>query len=75
MPRRYSSDYVCKILRRHGFELVAQRGSHAKYRKPGSPTLTVIVPMGRKELKLGTFHSILRQANLSEEQFRDDRAA
>lgn len=57
------------MLRRHGFVLVCQKGSHAKYRRAGGPTRTVIVPMGRKNLQVGTFHSILEQAGLSEDDF------
>lgn len=40
-----------------------------KFRKEGSPTLTAIVPAGR-EIPYGTFRSILRQANLTEEDFK-----
>ncbi len=69
MPKRPSSDDVIKVLRRHGFLPVSQRGSHAKYRKVGSPTRTVIVPMGRKNLRVGTFHSIIEQAGLTEDDF------
>jgi len=69
VPKRPSSDDVAKVLRRHGFLLVSQKGSHAKYRKAGSPTRTVIVPMGRKNLRVGTFHSIIEQAGLSEDDF------
>jgi predicted RNA binding protein YcfA (HicA-like mRNA interferase family) len=42
-----------------------------KYRKFGMPTLTVIIPANRKEIPMGTFKSILRQANLNEEDFID----
>ena len=69
MPKRPSSDEVAKVLRRHGFVLVGQKGSHAKFRRDGSPSRTVIVPMGRKDLRVGTFHSILEQAGLSEDDF------
>lgn len=57
------------MLRQHGFTLVSQRGSHAKFRRAGSPTRTVIVPMHRKDLRVGTFHSILEQAGLTEDDF------
>ncbi len=40
-----------------------------KFRKDGNPTLTTIVPVG-KEIPYGTFRSILRQANLGEDDFR-----
>lgn len=33
-------------------------------------TCTVIVKMSKKEIPYGTFHSILRQANLTEEDFK-----
>ena len=69
MPKLYSSDEITKTLEREGFVFVSQRGSHAKYRKTGSPTLTVIVPAGRKQIPRGTFRSILRQAGLDEGAF------
>jgi predicted RNA binding protein YcfA (HicA-like mRNA interferase family) len=70
MPKLYSSAFIVKILLRHGFIFISQKGSHAKYRKPGNPVLTVIVPMAKREIPFGTFRSILRQANLREEDFR-----
>ncbi|MCX4976246.1 type II toxin-antitoxin system HicA family toxin [Streptomyces sp. NBC_00620] len=75
MPKTPSSAFACKVLLRHDFQFVKQKGSHAKYRKDGTPSLTVIVPMGRKNLRLGTFHSIVLQAGLSEEDFLGKRAA
>ena len=32
MPKRLGSNEVIRILREHGFFLVSQRGSHAKYK-------------------------------------------
>ena len=69
MPKRPSSDEVIKVLRRHDFVLVSQKGSHAKFRYSGIPRRTVIVPMGRKSLAVGTFHSIIEQAGLTEDDF------
>lgn len=66
MPKLYSSDEVISALERHGFVFVSQRGSHVKYRKTGEPTLTVIVPAGRKQIPRGTLRSILRQGRLDE---------
>lgn len=71
MPRLYSSDEVIRTLEREGFVFVSQRGSHAKYRKRGDPTLTVIVPAGRKEIPRGTLRSILRQAALTEQALQE----
>ena len=70
MPKLYSSEQIVRTLEREGFLFVAQRGSHVKYRKTGSPTLTVIVPAGRKQIPRGTFRSILRQAGLDESTFK-----
>ncbi|MDQ6812325.1 MAG: type II toxin-antitoxin system HicA family toxin [Bacteroidota bacterium] len=69
MPKLYSSDEILKVLERHGFDFVSQNGSHIKYRKTGSPTLTVIVPANRKQIPFGTFHSILKQSTLSKGDF------
>jgi len=65
MPKLYSSFFILKILEAHGFIFISQKGSHMKLRKEGNPTLTVIVPAGRKEMPMGTFRSILRQSQLS----------
>ncbi|WP_374760701.1 type II toxin-antitoxin system HicA family toxin [Lacihabitans soyangensis] len=46
-----------------------QKGSHAKFRKGINPVLTVIVPMNKKEIPFGTFRSIVRQSNLTMEDF------
>jgi len=70
MPKFYSSLEIIKVLKKQGFVYISQKGSHAKFRKTGSQTSTVIVPAGRKEIPFGTFRSILRQANLTEDDFR-----
>lgn len=70
MPKLYSSDYIIKILKSKGFNFVSQKGSHIKLRKTGQPTLTVIVPADRKETPIGTYRSILKQAELTEADFK-----
>jgi len=70
MPKFYSSLEIIKVLKKQGFVYISQKGSHAKFRKTGSQTSTVIVPAGKKEIPFGTFRSILRQANLTEDDFR-----
>ncbi len=69
MPKLYSSNEIIKVLRKRGFVFVSQKGSHVKFRKIGNPTLTVIIPAGRKEIPFGTFKSISRQADLAEDDF------
>ncbi|MBI5742509.1 MAG: type II toxin-antitoxin system HicA family toxin [Candidatus Niyogibacteria bacterium] len=70
MPKPYPYRLVVKVLERKGFFFVSQNGSHTKYRKDGSPTLTVIVPVHEREIRYGTFRSILRQAKLKEGDFK-----
>ncbi len=70
MPKLYSSSKIIKVLLSKGFIFISQKGSHAKYRKFNRLVLTVIVPIGKKEIPIGTFKSILRQANLIEEDFK-----
>ncbi|HTX86797.1 MAG TPA: type II toxin-antitoxin system HicA family toxin [Candidatus Nanoarchaeia archaeon] len=73
MPKLYSSSQIIKVLQSKGFIYISQKGSHAKFRKTGKPVLTAIVPAGKKEIPLGTFRSILRQANLAESDFSNKK--
>lgn len=69
MPKLRSSKWITKVLVAKGFIFISQKGSHMKFRKVGNPTLTAIVPVGR-EIPYGTFKAILRQSNLSEDDFK-----
>jgi len=71
MPKPYPVQLVLQVLMQKGFFFVSQNGSHAKYRKPGNPTLTVIVPMHEKEIRYGTFRSILRQSKLQKSDYEN----
>ncbi len=73
MPKLYSSRQIIKVLEQKGFIFISQKGSHIKYRKTGKPTLTTIIPDNRKEIPEGTFRSILRQSNLTQEDFKKKR--
>ena len=68
MSKLLSSEKIIKTLLKFGFQFVSQRGSHQKYQKEG---FTVIVPSPRKEIPIGTFRSIVRQAGLSVDDFLD----
>ena len=69
MPRPIPVRLIVKVLRNKGFFFISQTGSHAKYRKKGNPTLTVIIPIHEKDVRHGTFRSILRQSKLSMNDF------
>lgn len=71
MPKQpFPVKIIIKVLVSKGFSFVSQTGSHAKYRKKGNPTLTTIIPIHEKDVRYGTFRSILRQSQLKEEYFR-----
>ena len=60
-----TSKELVKKLKKHGFEIVSQNGSHVKlYNKKTNKTL--IVPYHSKDLKKGLEHAILKQAGLEE---------
>ncbi len=61
---------IIKALEKIGFQKSSQKGSHAKYKRLGTPSLVVIIPM-HKEIAKGTLKGILEQANLQLEDFLD----
>jgi len=69
MPPRPSE--VLQVLQRIGFEEKRQTGSHRILRHPDGRQ--VVVPMHPKELPMGTFRRILKQAGLNPETFEDLR--
>ncbi len=70
MPKLYSSRHISLTLEKNGFIFVSQKGSHAKFRRKTITTiLTTIVPMGKREIPIGTFKAILRQSQLKNTHF------
>jgi len=64
-----SAKDVIRVLRRHGFRQVSQKGSHQKWRHPNGRQ--VIVAMhGNKPIPVGTFKSIIEGSGLSQDDFR-----
>lgn len=69
MPKLYSSKTVISALQRDDFIVISQRGSHIKlHKKIRDKTFTVIVP-NHKEIAIGTFNSILKQAGKTKQEF------
>ena len=70
MSRFYSGEKIIKALQRVGFYKVSTKGSHVKLRGIRFGKLqTVIVPK-HKEVAMGTFQSILKQAAMEFEELR-----
>lgn len=62
---------VLRVLQQIGFEEKRQTGSHRILRHPDGRQ--VVVPMHPKELPVGTFRRILKQAGLTAEEFESLR--
>jgi predicted RNA binding protein YcfA (HicA-like mRNA interferase family) len=70
MSKLYSSRQIQAVLIKLGFSFVSQKGSHAKFNdKKGN---IVILPMAKKEIPEGTFRSILKQADISIKEFKEN---
>lgn len=71
MPKLFSSRIILAALKRAGFAIVSQKGSHIKLRGVrNGRLLTVIVP-NHSEVARGTFGSILRQADMTQKEFEN----
>ena len=64
---KLSGQECVKVLKKAGFHFKRQHGSHIILRKD-NPFSQVVVP-DHKELDRGTLRAIIRQANLSIEEF------
>ena len=69
--RRVSGKETIRALEKLGFSQVRQRGSHVVLRRDTPQGATgCVVPLHR-ELAIGTLRSILRQAQVTPEEFID----
>jgi predicted RNA binding protein YcfA (HicA-like mRNA interferase family) len=71
MPKipRISSKEAVRALERLGFEQVRQTGSHVVMKKVTAAGERVCVVPLHRELKVGTLSGILKQAQITIEQF------
>jgi predicted RNA binding protein YcfA (HicA-like mRNA interferase family) len=60
---------VLKALARAGFERVAQRGSHIRFKGIWAGAVRVVVVPNHREIARGTLLSIIRQAGMTREEF------
>ncbi|HSI72697.1 MAG TPA: type II toxin-antitoxin system HicA family toxin [Fimbriimonas sp.] len=68
-PRVTAKD-VIRVLERLGFELSRSKGSHRVYRHPDGRR-TVVPFHGGETLHPKTFASILKDANITSDEFED----
>ena len=62
---------VLQAFKRAGFFTHHVRGSHYYLKHPDKPGLLITLPYHKKDLKRGTLQSILKQAGLTLEEFRE----
>jgi len=60
---------VTRVLRRHGFVLAGQKGSHQKWRHPNGRQV-IVADHGNKPIPIGTLKSIIEGSGLGVEAFR-----
>lgn len=60
-----TSKEIIKRLKKHGFRIVSQNGSHVKLYNE-SENRMVIIPYHCKDLKKGMEHAIMKQAGLED---------
>lgn len=68
MPKLYSAKELIKRLKRLGFTIVSQKGSHIKLRGLREGKLETAIVPNHKEIALGTLGSILKQANVTKKE-------
>lgn len=69
MPKRYSGKKIIKTLEKADFYQVSQKGSHIKLKGLRKGQIRTVIVPDHKEVAAGTFHSILRQAAMTREEF------
>lgn len=63
-----SGEDLIRVLRKHGYQIARQKGSHVRLRNEAEPRrLPVTVPL-HKELAIGTLKSILSDAGIAVEE-------
>lgn len=67
LPAVKSSELI-KTLERAGFREVSRSGSHVKLRR--SSQIAIVPDHGAHDVPIGTLRSILKQADISVDEFR-----
>jgi predicted RNA binding protein YcfA (HicA-like mRNA interferase family) len=68
LPVRNAREVV-RVLRKHGFAMVSQRGSHQKWRHANGRQVIVALH-GNKPIPIGTLKSIIEGSGLTADDFR-----
>jgi predicted RNA binding protein YcfA (HicA-like mRNA interferase family) len=66
-----SGRQAIRVLERVGYEVVRQRGSHIRLRDASDPEHLPVTVLDHRSLKPGLLRKILRDANLTVDEFID----
>lgn len=71
MPKRkpLSARDIIKVLLKHGFEKVGQKGSHIRFKKKVGKKAYITVVPNYREIGPVVFSSIVRRSGLTKEDF------
>jgi len=58
---------IIKLIRKDGWYMITQKGSHRQYKHPTKPGRVTIAGNTGDDIALGTLNSILEQAGLKKE--------
>ena len=68
MPTPYRPQEIIRVLEYLGWQVARQKGCHVNLIREGRPGL-ITVPTSGREVPIGTFKNILRQAGLRQREF------
>jgi predicted RNA binding protein YcfA (HicA-like mRNA interferase family) len=66
---RLAADQVIRILQRHGFSEISQKGSHKKFRHAATKKQVIVAQHKGKTLPLGTMRSIIEGSGIPESEW------
>ena len=68
--RRMTAREVETLLRRYGFHLISQKGSHRKWRNENLGLQVIVPEHSGRRLPLGTLRNILKNADLPQDEWK-----
>jgi len=68
--RSFSAKELERLLRKYGFVLVSQKGSHRKWRNPETHSQVIVPYHAGRDLPTGTLMSILTAAEIPDKEWR-----
>lgn len=70
--RRMNAEAVERLLRKYGFELISQKGSHRKWRSADRDKQVIVPYHQGRDLPIGTLRNIMTTAMIPENEWKSD---